>query len=70
MRTISLLRRSHTLAAWTTVSSRYAQVQINVQCSRRDVGADRGERPAPVSTSYLLTTTRLAIGTGNIGVSD
>ena len=28
-----------------------------MQCSRRDVGADRGERPAPVLSSYLLPTT-------------
>jgi hypothetical protein len=32
-------------------------VEINVQRSRRDVGADRGERPAPVSPCNLLTTT-------------
>lgn len=31
------------------VFSKYAQMEINVQRSRRDVGADRGERPAPVS---------------------
>jgi hypothetical protein len=39
------------------VSSKYAQMEINVQRSRRDVGADRGERPAPVSPCNLLTTT-------------
>jgi hypothetical protein len=33
--------------------------EINVQRSRRDVGADRGERPAPVSPCYLLTTTTM-----------
>lgn len=33
-----------------------AQVEINVQRSRREVGADRGERPAPVSSANLLTT--------------
>lgn len=35
------------MAAWAKVSSRYAQVEINVQRSRRDVGADRGEKTRP-----------------------
>ncbi|KAF2791952.1 hypothetical protein K505DRAFT_59579 [Melanomma pulvis-pyrius CBS 109.77] len=58
------VRASRTVLAWARVPSRDAKVKINVQRSRRDVGwgADRKARPAPASTSNLLTTTNGEIG--------
>ena len=51
------------------VSSKYtyAQMEINVQRSRRDVGADRGERPVPPRN--LLTTTSECVGNEGIVTS-
>jgi hypothetical protein len=50
-------RPSNTIVAWAKVSRSMHRWKINVQRSRRDVGADRGERPAPVFPCNLLTTT-------------
>jgi hypothetical protein len=44
----SAARPSNTAVAWAKVSRSMHRWKINVQRSRRDVGADRGERPAPV----------------------
>jgi hypothetical protein len=52
-------RPGNTFLAWANVSRSMHRWKINVQRSRRDVGADRGERPAPVFPCNLLTTTTL-----------
>jgi hypothetical protein len=52
-------RFSNTVVAWAEASRCMHKWKINVQRSRRDVGADRGERPAPVSPCNLLTTTMM-----------
>jgi hypothetical protein len=63
------LGRSRTVASWTTVSSRYAQVEINVQCSAAGAMWERivekGPRPSRLVSSLfatLLTTTRAGEG--------
>ncbi|EMD66798.1 hypothetical protein COCSADRAFT_302517 [Bipolaris sorokiniana ND90Pr] len=58
--TMTFNDRSHTAASWARACSRYAPVEINVQCSAAGAmweGADRGERRAAVSTSYLALAT-------------
>ncbi|EUC32601.1 hypothetical protein COCCADRAFT_26918 [Bipolaris zeicola 26-R-13] len=58
--TMTFNGRSHTAASWARACSRYAPVEINVQCSAAGAmweGADRGERRASVSTSYLALAT-------------
>ncbi|RMZ73657.1 hypothetical protein GMOD_00009402 [Pyrenophora seminiperda CCB06] len=60
---VSSPRRSHTIAAWTTVSSSYAQVEISVQCSAAGAMWERIVEKDPRPSCLLTRCPPLQAGT-------